>query len=54
MNYRYIGMGTNVFDEVSIGDSSIIGGGSLVVKSIPEYTVSYGSPAKVTRKLTSK
>lgn len=48
-----IGMGTNVFDEVSIGDSSIIGGGSLVVKSIPEYTVSYGSPAKVTKKLTS-
>ncbi|MBR6737325.1 MAG: hypothetical protein IKL82_03055 [Clostridia bacterium] len=46
-NDVYIGMGVNVMYSGSIGDGSIIGAGSTVVKPIPPYSVAVGSPAKV-------
>lgn len=35
---------------VTIGQHSIIGAGSVVVKSIPEYCIAAGNPAKVMKK----
>lgn len=46
-----IGMGSNIFSRISVGEGSKIGGGSVVTKTIPAYTVSYGNPAKVVRKI---
>lgn len=46
----YIGMGVNVMYSGDIGDGSVIGAGSTVVKPIPPYSVAVGSPAKVIKK----
>jgi UDP-N-acetylbacillosamine N-acetyltransferase len=43
----WIGLGTNVKDDVQVGAHSIVGAGSLVLKDIPEGVVAYGVPAKV-------
>ena len=46
----YIGMGVNIMYSGDIGEGSVIGAGSLVVKPIPPYSVAVGVPAKVIRK----
>ena len=46
----YIGMGTTIMYSGNIGDGSVVGCGSLVVKPIPPYTVSVGVPAKPIKK----
>ena len=43
----YIGMGVSVMYSGDIGEGSIIGAGSVVVKPIPPYSVAVGNPAKV-------
>ena len=43
----YLGMGVCVMYSGSIGDGSVIGAGSTVVKPIPPYSVAVGTPAKV-------
>lgn len=43
----YIGMGVCVMYSGSIGDGSVVGAGSTVVKPIPPYSVAVGTPAKV-------
>lgn len=43
----YIGMGVCIMYSGSIGDGSVIGAGSTVVKPIPPYSVAVGTPAKV-------
>lgn len=43
----YLGMGVCVMYSGDIGDGSVIGAGSTVVKPIPPYSVAVGSPAKV-------
>ena len=43
----YIGMGVCIMYTGSIGDGSVIGAGSTVVKPIPPYSVAVGTPAKV-------
>lgn len=45
----YVGMGVNIMYSGSIGEGSVIGAGSTVVKPIPPYAVAVGSPAKVIR-----
>ena len=42
----WIGDKSVILPGVSIGDFSIIGAGSVVVKSIPSYTIACGNPAK--------
>jgi maltose O-acetyltransferase len=40
-----------VFDHVSIGDGSIVGGGSVVTKDVPAGVLAYGNPCKVIKKI---
>ena len=46
----YIGMRVCIMYSGDIGEGSVIGAGSVVVKPIPEYSVAVGNPAKVIRK----
>jgi acetyltransferase-like isoleucine patch superfamily enzyme len=48
-NNVWIGARGTVLDGCSIGDNAIIGACSLVNKSIPDYAIAYGVPAKMTR-----
>jgi acetyltransferase-like isoleucine patch superfamily enzyme len=43
----WIGASVNVLDGVTIGRDSIIGTGSVVTKSVPEFSVAVGVPAKI-------
>ncbi|WP_438733250.1 sugar O-acetyltransferase [Enterococcus sp. AZ128] len=45
----WIGAGSIVLPGVTIGESSVIGAGSLVTKSIPKNVLAYGSPCKVVK-----
>jgi acetyltransferase-like isoleucine patch superfamily enzyme len=45
----WIGSGVSVLDGVTIGRGCVIGAGSVVTKSIPDYSVACGVPAEVMR-----
>jgi len=45
-----IGTGAKVKDGITIGRDAFVGAGALVTKSIPEFSVAVGVPAKVIRK----
>lgn len=47
----FIGMNTIVLKGVTIGTRSVIGAGSVVVKSIPADCIAVGNPAKVIKRL---
>jgi maltose O-acetyltransferase len=42
----WIGMGVVILPEVTIGDSCVVGAGSVVVKDLEPYTVAVGNPAR--------
>ncbi len=46
----WVGIGTCVIDHRSIGNFSLIGAGSVVVKDIPDNVVAYGNPARVQKR----
>jgi len=46
----WIGHACSILDGVTIGKGSIIGAGSVVTTSIPEYSICTGIPGKVIRK----
>lgn len=43
----WIGASVNILDGVKIGRGTVIGAGSVVNRSIPEYSIAVGIPAKV-------
>jgi acetyltransferase-like isoleucine patch superfamily enzyme len=43
----WIGEKVIILPGVNIGKRSIIGAGSVVTKSIPEYSIAVGNPARV-------
>ncbi|MCK4419940.1 acyltransferase [Candidatus Aerophobetes bacterium] len=45
-----IGTGTKIKGGVTIGKDAFIGAGAMVTKSIPEFSIAVGVPAKVVRK----
>lgn len=46
----WIGAGSMILDGVTVGEGAIVGAGSLVMEDVPDYSVAYGSPAKVVKK----
>ncbi len=50
-NRVWIGGGAIILDNVSIGDGSIIGAGSVVTKDVPANVVAVGNPCRVVRSL---
>ena len=46
----YVGMGVDIMYSGNVGEGSVVGAGSVVVKSIPPYSVAVGNPAKVIKK----
>ena len=46
----YLGMGVCVMYSGSIGDGSVVGAHSTVIKAIPPYSVAVGTPARVIKK----
>jgi len=45
----WIGAGAKVFDNVTIGEDTIIGAGAVVSKSIPAFSIAAGIPARVAK-----
>ena len=50
----YIGEKVIILPDVSIGEKSIIGAGSVVTRSIPDYCIAVGNPARVVKKYCFK
>lgn len=46
----WIGFGVLVLPGVTIGEKSIIGAGSIVIKDIPSYCIAVGNPCKPIKK----
>lgn len=50
--YSAISIGTVLIHGIHIGEQTVIGAGSLVMKSIESFVVAYGTPAKAIRNRT--
>ncbi|MGQ9663250.1 MAG: acyltransferase, partial [Kiritimatiellia bacterium] len=51
-DYAYIGMGAMLVsgrNGITIGEGAIIGAGSVVTRSIPDWKIAVGNPARVIR-----
>ncbi|MFH6603583.1 acetyltransferase [Maribacter algicola] len=48
-NFSAIGLRANIIDNITVGEHTVIGAGSLVVKNIGPFVVAYGAPARVVR-----
>lgn len=53
-NNVWFGAGVQVLPGVTIGNNSVIGSGSIVVKDIPDDCLAVGNPCKVLRKITEE
>jgi len=47
-----IGINVSLLPHVVVGEFSLIGAGSVVTKNIPPYSLAYGNPAVVVKKIT--
>lgn len=47
----WIGSGVQIMPGVTIGENTVIGGGSVVTKDIPANVVAVGNPCRVLRKI---
>ena len=46
----WIGTNVVILDDVTIGKNSVIGAGSIVNNSIPEFSIAFGVPSKIKKK----
>ncbi len=46
----WIGQNVSILPGVEIGDGCVVGANSVVTRSVPSYTISVGSPARVIKK----
>ena len=51
-NGAWIGANCIILPGVTIGINSVVGAGSVVTKSIPDYSVAVGIPARVIKKIS--
>lgn len=49
--FSWVGIGTSIIHNLTIGESSIVGAGAVVTKNIPKYSLAIGIPTKVIKKL---
>jgi acetyltransferase-like isoleucine patch superfamily enzyme len=49
-----IGSGTTILANVVVGESAIVGAGSVVTKNVPAHTIVAGNPARVLRKISTE
>jgi acetyltransferase-like isoleucine patch superfamily enzyme len=47
----FVATGASVIPEICIGEGSVIGAGSVVVRDVPAHVVAYGCPARCRRVL---
>jgi sugar O-acyltransferase (sialic acid O-acetyltransferase NeuD family) len=47
--FSAITLGVTILDRVEIGENTVVGSGSLVLKSLPDNVLVYGNPAKIIR-----
>ena len=47
--YSALTLGVTVLDRIEIGENTVVGAGSLVIKSLPDNVLVYGNPAKIIR-----
>jgi sugar O-acyltransferase (sialic acid O-acetyltransferase NeuD family) len=47
--FSAITLGVTIMDRVEIGRNTVVGSGSLVVKSLPDNVLVYGNPCKIIR-----
>ena len=50
----WIGGNTVIMPGVHIGSNTVIGGGSVVTKDIPDWSVAVGNPCRVIKKITEE
>ncbi len=50
----WIGAGCIILPNVTIGEFSIVGAGSVVTKDVPSFTIVAGVPAKILKKIDKK
>lgn len=50
--FSAITLGVTVMDRIEIGENTVVGSGSLVIKSLPDNVLAYGNPAKIIRNRT--
>jgi acetyltransferase-like isoleucine patch superfamily enzyme len=43
----WIGAGVIILPGISIGEGSVVAGGSVVTKNVPEFTIVGGNPARI-------
>ncbi|MFB6362813.1 sugar O-acetyltransferase [Paenibacillus elgii] len=53
-NNVWIGGNVSVMPGVTIGDDTVIGGGSVVTKNIPSGVIAVGNPCRVLREITDE
>jgi acetyltransferase-like isoleucine patch superfamily enzyme len=49
-----IGSGATILSEVTVGEKSIIGAGSVIIRDVPPRSIVAGNPAKVLRYIKDK
>ena len=47
--FSAICLGAHIIENISIGEHTVVGAGSLVIRDIKDHVLSYGSPAQVIR-----
>jgi sugar O-acyltransferase (sialic acid O-acetyltransferase NeuD family) len=47
--YSALTLGVTVLDRITIGENSVIGSGSLVLKNVPDNVLAYGNPLKIVK-----
>lgn len=47
----WVAPGSIILSGITIGENSVVGAGSVVIKDVPPYTIVGGSPAKIIKKL---
>lgn len=50
----WLGGSVTVLPGVTIGEGCVIGAGSVVTKDVPPYSLAYGNPCRVARRITDK